>query len=55
MCSVDLAGHHVDDYVPRDLGIGGGDNVQLAYCLDCGQIQREFPLLMAKMEEPPRD
>jgi hypothetical protein len=55
MCSVDLAGRHLNDYVPRDLGIGGGDDVQLDYCLDCGQIQGKFPLPTARMEEPPRD
>jgi hypothetical protein len=27
LCSVDLAGRHLHDYVPRDLGIGGGDDV----------------------------
>jgi len=51
MCSVDLAGRHEHGYVPRDLGIGGGDDVQLAYCLDCGQIQGKFPLATTQMEE----
>ena len=51
MCSVDLAGRHEHGYVPRDLGIGGGDDVQLAYCLDCGQIQGKFPLPPTQMEE----
>ena len=50
MCSVDLAGHHYHGYVPRDLGIGGSDDVQLDYCLDCGQIQGKFPLPRAEME-----
>ena len=27
MCSLDLAGRHGQGYVPRDLGIGGGDDV----------------------------
>ena len=53
LCSVDLAGRHLHDYVPRDLGIGGGDDVQFDYCLDCGQIQGKFPLPRASMEEPP--
>ena len=53
MCSVDLAGHHLHDYVPRDLGIGGGDDVHFDYCLDCGQIQGKFPLLPAELETPP--
>ncbi len=52
MCSVDLAGRHLHDYVPRDLGIGGGDDVQFAYCLDCGQIQGKFPLPPTQMEAP---
>jgi hypothetical protein len=38
MCSVDLAGPHHHDYGPRDLEIGGGEEVQLDYCLDCGRI-----------------
>ena len=55
MCSVDLAGRHLNDCVPRDLGIGGGDDVQLDYCLDCGQIQGRFPLPGAQAEAPPGD
>jgi hypothetical protein len=38
-------------YVPRDLGIGGGDYVKLSYCLDCGQIQGDhFPLENTELE-----
>ena len=44
MCSIDLAGKHRSGYVPRDLGVGGGDDVHFIYCLDCGQIQGTFPL-----------
>ncbi len=51
MCSVDLAGRHEYGYVPRDLGVGGGDDVQFAYCLDCGRIQGRFPLPPTQMEE----
>lgn len=51
MCSVDLAGKHTHGYVPRDLGIGGGDDVQLLYCLDCGQIQGRFPIPSTAIEE----
>jgi hypothetical protein len=32
MCSVDLAGRHQHGYVPRDLGVGGGDDVHFTYC-----------------------
>ena len=36
--------HEYTGYVPDDLGIGGGDNMTIEYCLDCGQIQGEFPI-----------
>ena len=55
MCSVDLGGRHEHGYVPRDLGIGGGDDVQLTYCLDCGQIQGKFPRALTQMEEKRRE
>lgn len=50
MCSIDLAGRRTYGYVLRDLGIGGGDDVRFAYCLDCGQIQGRFPLRPAAAE-----
>jgi hypothetical protein len=50
MCSVDLASRHAHGYVPRDLGIGGGDDVHFVYCLDCGQIQGKFPVAVTGME-----
>lgn len=53
MCSVDMVGCRQHGYVPRDLGIGGGDDVNFDYCLDCGQIQGKFPLPSTRMEEPP--
>lgn len=33
-----------EGYIPYDLGIGGGDYIDIAYCLDCGQIQGSFPI-----------
>ena len=27
------------DYVPRDLGIGGGDYIKINLCLECGKVQ----------------
>ena len=32
-----------DGYVPDGIGIGGGDYVEFSYCLDCGQIQGNWP------------
>jgi hypothetical protein len=40
-----------DGYVPMDLGIGGGDYMEISYCLDCGQIQGTWPLSKTNLEE----
>lgn len=40
-----------DGYVPNDLGIGGGDYIEFSYCLECGQMQGEFPLPSSKLEK----
>lgn len=32
-------------YVPEGIGIGGGDDIELRYCLECGQIQDKFPIV----------
>ena len=39
------------DYVPDDIGIGGGDEMVFHYCLECGQIQGKFPLPNPNFEE----
>jgi hypothetical protein len=44
MCSVEYKGMERHDYVPDFIGLGGGDYIELDYCLDCGQIQGDFPL-----------
>jgi len=33
-------GKESNDYVPRELGIGGGDYVEFDFCLDRGSIPR---------------
>jgi len=35
-----------DGYVPSNVGIGSDDYVEFDYCLDCGQIQGNFPIDM---------
>lgn len=42
-CHYRLGNLEADSYVPG-LGIGGGDYVSFNYCLDCGQIQGDFPI-----------
>ena len=39
-----------EGYVPHDCGIGGGDYYDFEICLDCGQIQGEFPLPTTELE-----
>lgn len=53
MCHIDMENSEVesDDYVPKDFGIGGGDYIRIKYCLDCGQIQGDFPLPETELEE----
>ena len=41
--SGDIGEKRCHGYVPEDLGIGGGDYVAFFLCLDCGQIQGEWP------------
>lgn len=50
-CGVNLGDSSVDGYVPKDLGIGGGDYVEFLLCLECGQLQGNFPLPPAKIEK----
>lgn len=42
-----------DGYVPDDLGIGGGDVVQGNVCLDCGQLQGQWPRPETQIETMP--
>ena len=44
MCSLTCGDMERHDYVPDFIEIGGGDYVNFEYCLDCGQIQGEFPV-----------
>lgn len=38
-------------YLPSDLGIGGGDDLEMEFCLDCGQIQGDFPRPRTELED----
>lgn len=39
MCCLSYADLNSDGYVPHDIGIGGGDYIDLSLCMDCGQVQ----------------
>jgi hypothetical protein len=45
LCSCEYKGREIDDYVPDDIGlIDGGDYIEMKYCLECGQIQGQWPI-----------
>jgi len=43
-CVVHFKEHSNEGYVPNDLPIGGGDDIEFEVCLDCGKVQGEFPV-----------
>ena len=44
MCSMNYEGRSQSYYVPSNIGIGNHeDYVEMDYCLECGQIQADFP------------
>ena len=46
----ELLGHEFQGYVPDDLGIGSGDDVECDVCLECGQMQGKFPIPPTRLE-----
>lgn len=38
-------------YVPYGLNIGGGDYIELEICLECGQLQGEWPAKDPELKE----
>lgn len=50
-CGVSLCGVSHDGYLPKDLGVGGGDYVEFRLCLDCGKVQGNFPLPKTSLEQ----
>jgi hypothetical protein len=49
--SAGVGNNNMEGYVPTDLGIGGGDYLEISYCLDCGQLQGKFPLPPSTIEK----
>jgi len=50
-CCIRLGNFEDMNYVPDDMEIGGGDDLEFSYCLDCGKIQGEFPVQKTKLEK----
>lgn len=55
MCHASIGDMEHEGYVPSDLGVGGGDDLDFELCLDCGQIQGEFPLPITQLERGDND
>lgn len=49
-CHASIGDNEHEGYVPNDLGVGGGDDLDFEYCLDCGQIQGDFPMQPSQLE-----
>lgn len=50
LCTISMWQQDHDGYVPSDMGIGGGDYVELELCLDCGYANGQWPLPESKLE-----
>ena len=53
LCHISVNGlekHPNGYYVPDDMNIGGGDYIEFKYCLDCGQMQDQWPLVITNIE-----
>ena len=56
--NISIGGTTVDvhsEYVPRDMGIGGGDYLRFSFCMDCGQMQGTFPIPETELEETAKE
>ncbi len=42
---------NMSGYMPCDMGIGNEDYVTFDYCLDCGQIEGNWPLPETQLEK----
>lgn len=50
LCVVKISNQTHNGYVPHDMGIGGGDYVEIDLCLDCGHVQGEWPVPDTELE-----
>lgn len=50
-CSVTVNDTALEGYVPEDLAIGGGDYITIKFCMNCGQMQNNFPLAISELEK----
>ncbi len=44
LCFASFRGIESDGEAPDNIGLGGGDYIKVNVCLECGQVQGEFPV-----------
>jgi len=49
-CTVKTPDDTIDDYVPYNANIGGGDYIKFSVCADCGQMQGTWPIDINEIE-----
>jgi len=55
LSSFEIDGHEHNGYLPDGIGLGDdGDAVSFNYCMNCGQMQGEFPLPLTAPEQGKR-
>jgi len=55
LCSCAIKDQSYDGYVPSDASIGGGKYIEISFCMDCGQMQGEFPVPLTRLEQGKED
>ena len=51
MCVVRVGDREKNGYVPGGIGVGGGDYLEVCWCLECGKIQGDFPIAESTVDE----
>lgn len=49
-CGISMGECEKSGYVPGDMGIGGGSYIEMCWCLECGQIQGDWPKIECSAE-----
>lgn len=51
LCCLDIGKKEYVGYVPQGLNIGDGDEMFFNVCLDCGQMQGQYPIPTHSLEK----
>ncbi|MDX2130299.1 MAG: hypothetical protein SFU91_14790 [Chloroherpetonaceae bacterium] len=50
LCVIQFKSKRFLGNLPKEIGIGGGEYLELRFCLQCGRIQNDFPRLHTSLE-----